>query len=184
MSADNGIYILKTAARVGGGYEYRVTHAQAIENIYYDVASGEQWEHFIPEIAFQYFGDCQVYKNEDAAGSYAHLLAQSYPILEYGVCGLDHPKEFFQTFATEQLEFFEAEAEAVMERHRQEREVEREAKLEAATIRLPAGTKVLPGHCAGVLFVTPEGEEIRGTLKLSELTLAEDTDFLPNGWFD
>lgn len=36
MSADNGIYILKTPSKVNKGYEYRVRELMAVENINYD----------------------------------------------------------------------------------------------------------------------------------------------------
>ncbi len=184
MSADNGIYILKTAAREGGGYEYRVTHAMAIENIYYDVSSGEQWEHFIPEIAFQYFGDCQVFTDDQEALNYAHKQAEEYPVLEYGVCVLDHPGEFFRTFATEQLEFFEAEAEKVMERHRQEREAEQEAKLAASKFVLGGGETFVPTAIYGYMDV--DGKQIQGSLhgvKEMRINHIEDgAHFLPRDW--
>jgi hypothetical protein len=34
MSADNGIFILRTLERSGDGYEYRVREIHAIENLY------------------------------------------------------------------------------------------------------------------------------------------------------
>ena len=182
MSADNGIYILKTKASKGKGHEYRVSHAQAIENVYYDVSSGEQWENFIPERAFQYFSEAKVLTDSKTALWTAHTLAETYSVLEYGVSILDHSDQVFQTFTEEQMEFYEAEAEDAMGRSRDQRRLERQKRQEAATIRLPAGTKIQPGYCHGVLFVTPEGEEVRGTLTLLDLVLSEDTDFLPNDW--
>ncbi len=184
MSADNGIYILKTAAQKGGGYEYRVTHAQAIENIYYDVSSGEQWEHFIPEIAFQYFGEGQVFTDEQEALGYAHKKAEEYAVLEYGVCVLDHPEEFFRTFATEQLEFFEAEAEKVMERHRQERNAARDAKLSAAKFVIGGGETFIPTAIYG--YMNLDGKQVHGALYgVEEVRINNIKDgayFLPNDW--
>ncbi len=184
MSADNGIYILKTAAQEGGGYEYRVTHAQAIENIYYDVSSGEQWEHFIPEIAFQYFGECQVFTDDREALLYAHRQAEEYPVLEYGVCVLDHPEEVFQTFATEQLEFFEAEAEAVMERHRQERKAARDAKIAAAKFVIGGGETFIPTAIYG--YINLDGKQVFGALHgVEEVRINRikvGAHFLPNDW--
>ena len=59
MSADNGIYILKTRAfspDPAHDFEYRVAHATCIENLYYDVDTGGHRDQFIPEEAFAYFG--------------------------------------------------------------------------------------------------------------------------------
>lgn len=182
MSADNGIYILETQVPEGEGREYRVAHAGAIENICYDV---ETWKHkqgFVPQVAFQYFGACQVFSAHEEALAYAEEMEKEYPILEYGVSFLSHPAQIFQTFTDEEMASYEAEVEARIKHWREKRDREMKAKREAATVRLPAGTKVQPGQCHGVLFVTPEGEEIRGTLHLPELTLREDAEFLPNGW--
>jgi hypothetical protein len=184
MSADNGIYILETQIPETDLREYRVAHAQAIDNLYYDVETGEHRHNFIPQVAFQYFGKCEVFFDPEEALTYANGLAEEYPILEYGVSYLFHPTQVFEYFTEEELETYEAEVEAIIERLREERDRELKAKREAAAIRLPAGTKVCPGLCHGVLFVTPEGKEIRGTVQLPEITLSEDTDFLPNDWYD
>ena len=88
MSADNGIYILRTPARpvrTGNSYvnqhdvyEYRVAECQAIENIdYHDL------------YANAYFGDCVPTYSEDEALKTAHRLlkeiSDSGGICEYGV---------------------------------------------------------------------------------------------------
>lgn len=104
MSADNGIYILKC---LDG---YRITEAQAIENIYwyyyddrmYDPSfhheliethgdipkeyySMHQKEELNPKMLMRYFGDSKVLQTEEEALKEAHRLAQESPILEYGV---------------------------------------------------------------------------------------------------
>lgn len=184
MSSDNGVYILETQAPglPAGVREFRVAHAQAIENLYYNVETTRP--QFVPQEAFRYFGACQVFPDYEEALHYAMEVAERCPILEYGVSSLFHPTQVFQTFTAAEMEFYDAQVEAGTKRYRERRDQEMKAKREAAAIRLPAGTKVQPGHCAGVLFVTPEGKEIRGTLRLPEITLAEDTEFLPNGWYE
>lgn len=73
MSADNGIYVGCFLSN-----EYRVTHAQAIENI------GDQGE-FIPCYVVQYFKNAKVFNTQIEALTYAHELTKEYYILEYGV---------------------------------------------------------------------------------------------------
>lgn len=85
MSADNGIYILKTPARPikeagsyinqHGKFEYRVAHCLAIENIDYS-------DLYVPLL----FGDSPVFDNEEKAMELAIKLANDCPILEYGIC--------------------------------------------------------------------------------------------------
>ena len=81
MSADNGIYI----AKFPDGY--RVTHAQAIENIdYYPIGTDE-----FRKTLKDYFSDSPVYGTKDEAILAAHKLEDkiladdSRPIIEYGV---------------------------------------------------------------------------------------------------
>lgn len=178
MSADNGIYVLATK-----GPEYRVTHAQGIENIYYDVSSGEQWENFIPEMTFEYFGECEVFTTEDAALRYAHRLAQEETVLEYGVCSLSHPDQEFQTFTEEQIEFYEAEVDAIVQRQREEREAKMVADREAATVKLSLGDVVIPSsiYCE---YKDLRGNKVHGQLHgLMEIVIGpEGATFLPADW--
>ena len=55
MSADNGIYILKTPKDNNEGFEYRVIHSQAIENIYWDDVNGYDYDDPNPVILLDYF---------------------------------------------------------------------------------------------------------------------------------
>jgi len=87
MSADNGVYILRTLLppiKNAGysytprpGYEYRVAHCFAIDNIdYHDL------------YAVVYFGDSAIYYDEAEALHAAHQLANEvmrHGPLEYGV---------------------------------------------------------------------------------------------------
>jgi hypothetical protein len=97
MSADNGIYILKTKNPSGDGFEYRVIHAQAIENIYWNDKLGKQMYGVLdPENTRNYYSTCKVYTDESEVRKEANRLEEDIlsddfcPILEYGVCVLDH----------------------------------------------------------------------------------------------
>lgn len=189
MSADNGIYILKTASEnpdpakpEHGLFEYRVAHAMAIDNLYYDIVSGEDQKDFIPEMAFMYFGDCEVFTEMSEAMAKASELAENYSILEYGISVLDHSNQVFEKFTEEQLKAYNEETDMLIRAHQAERKARLDAKREAATLHLPAGTKVRPGTCNGVVFVTADGKELRGSLELPEVILTEDMDFLPHNW--
>lgn len=86
MSADNGIYIGRFPT-ADGGMEYRVIHAQAIENVDY----GTEEEQDLYRVL--YFGSDSthppsVFTSRDEAYDYAHLIAEGYDILEYGVSEL------------------------------------------------------------------------------------------------
>ena len=93
MSADNTIAILKTPDGVGG-FEYRVVHAQAIENIYYEHVDGN------PEQVVAYFGNCKLLTNRNDAWQLAkdmekEVLEDDFcPILEYGINEITLPHQF------------------------------------------------------------------------------------------
>ena len=93
MSADNGIYILKTPNEDGSGFEFRVTHSQSIENIY------NIYPEVDPDGLIAYFGHCKVL-TEDEAHKKAfemenEILNDSYcPILEYGISTISLPHYF------------------------------------------------------------------------------------------
>jgi hypothetical protein len=97
MSADNGIYILRTKLRSNEGfegYEYRVTEAQAIENIYY-YAEGTKLRE--AELV-RYFGRSEVFLGKVDALVFARDKAEeleknNYP-LEYGVSVIKWDKPF------------------------------------------------------------------------------------------
>lgn len=83
MSSDNGVYILVTTT--GAGSEYRVIHAQAIENIYWDdeiKGFGEKPNLF--EV-WRYFRNAEVYGEKDEALKYASDLFKQQQICEYGI---------------------------------------------------------------------------------------------------
>lgn len=82
MSADNGIYILPSPK--DGKIEFRVSHAQAIENIDYD-----------PLYEVLLFKNAPVFCSYKEAVFYAEKLAEDYDFLEYGICALDERKAPF-----------------------------------------------------------------------------------------
>lgn len=88
MSADNGVYVLKSPVHPDvGEFEYRVTHAMAIENINHrpDV------EGFNTEQLKRYFGRRPVFFNRVEALVSADEIAQGCEILEYGIQFINLP---------------------------------------------------------------------------------------------
>lgn len=93
MSADNGVYILKTPARPikdgntytnqHGKFEYRVAHCQAIDNIDYS-------DLYIPLL----FGNAAVHKNRDSAMELASRILEGLDICEYGICMIEKENYF------------------------------------------------------------------------------------------
>ena len=102
MSADNGIYILETLAPNNDGKEYRVVHAQAIENIFYfdperGYTQGDEGDDM--ELVL-YFGGSEVFYNEEAAWNKAREIADEIEnddwggYLEYGMSAIRLNKVF------------------------------------------------------------------------------------------
>lgn len=92
MSADNGIYILESLALDGKSSEYRVTHGQAIENLYwwdmYDGTArfGVEKEEMNPESIKDYFGKSVILHNRiDALKEADRLLQEIGGWAEYGI---------------------------------------------------------------------------------------------------
>ena len=97
MSADNGIYILKTPNDTPGfehEFEWRVVHAQAIESIYYENEEGN------PEYVVTIFGEAPVFTDREEAIKLAnkieaHMLMDDFcPVVEYGICVIELPHPF------------------------------------------------------------------------------------------
>lgn len=74
MSADNGIYILKTKEG-----QYRVIHAQAIENLYHN------YNELIPAQIIEYYGKSKYTYEKNLARGIAFSIARELPVLEYGI---------------------------------------------------------------------------------------------------
>ncbi|MHA1286578.1 MAG: hypothetical protein ACTSPB_04140 [Candidatus Thorarchaeota archaeon] len=87
MSADNGVYILKT-----DGPQYRVKHLQAIENVHFDDELGDFTEDSNIHIlnARRMWKGCTVFDNDleamqKARDIYTRILESDCPICEYGI---------------------------------------------------------------------------------------------------
>lgn len=90
MSADNGVYILKTPNFKTGHTEFRVAHCQAIENINYP---GEEVKYIK-----MYFGKSKICKSQiealtEAQRIYDQLNEDGFCI-EYGIQTIELEKEF------------------------------------------------------------------------------------------
>jgi hypothetical protein len=79
MSADNGIYILKTKDR-----QYRVIHAQAIENLYYNPLDESSFDELISTRIVWYFGKSEYTYDINMARNIAFNMARKTHV-EYGV---------------------------------------------------------------------------------------------------
>jgi hypothetical protein len=89
MSADNGIYILETK-----GPEYRVIHAQNIEEVYGNFSDDSfRWQGD-PEVMLEYFSNAPVFTDEKKALDYAIELSHNYEYLEYGICQVTEFKDW------------------------------------------------------------------------------------------
>lgn len=94
MSADNGIYILRTPK--GNGFEYRVANLQCIENYTWD--RDHNCESDNPDVHIEnartMWGNCKAfYSQQEALLEADKLLRESY-ICEYGICSIKIPREF------------------------------------------------------------------------------------------
>jgi hypothetical protein len=103
MSSDNGIYILKTPKDDGEGFDYRVIHAQAIENIYWDDVNKCEGPDPNPAILLEYFGEAPVMTKDEAAKKAfemeEEILEDDFcPILEYGISTIEllHSFEWYK----------------------------------------------------------------------------------------
>lgn len=96
MSADNGIYILKTNTLSGKGYEYRVKHLQNVEDYKWDHASNEptgNQDAWIRNARVMWEG-CEVFTDKDECIAEAERMENNCYILEYGICYIDINRVF------------------------------------------------------------------------------------------
>ena len=111
MSADNGIYILKTKD------QYRVAHLCAIDNVTWSVIDGD-WctdmdkrEKLVPTRVVEMWGNCKYTRNKNKAFEIAHKWDSSLPICEYGVNVITYNKtwkhivEDAKKYAEEEIDF-------------------------------------------------------------------------------
>lgn len=83
MSADNGVYILKT------GNQYRVKHLFAIENLYWNEKHGCSMQTLQPNMIYEMFGDVPYTYSSDLALRIAKRIESKLPICEYGMVFID-----------------------------------------------------------------------------------------------
>ena len=84
MSADNGIYVLRTRDNLR-----KVLHIQGIDLYWSWINGGEETSKIQPQRLFQYFWNCQGTKNSKKANEIAHILyrkeKRNYGYIEYGI---------------------------------------------------------------------------------------------------
>lgn len=113
MSADNGIYILKTRD------QYRVAHLQSISNISWSAIDGD-WQSnratrgkYVPTRVVEMWGDCKYTKNADIALKIANKWAKGLFICEYGINVITYNKtwklivEDAKEYAKKEIEYLQ-----------------------------------------------------------------------------
>lgn len=108
MSADNGIYVLKTKD------QYRVAHLMAIDNVYWSAIRGNCYDSgkLIPTRVVEMWGDCKFTRDEEKALNMAYKWESKLPICEYGVCVITYNKTWKQILKDAQ-EYAKKEIEAI-----------------------------------------------------------------------
>lgn len=79
MSADNGIYILKTKD------QYRVAHLQAIDNVLWSYARNGRQSRLVPTRVVEMWGGGRFTRSREKALAIAYKWADRLPVCEYGV---------------------------------------------------------------------------------------------------
>ena len=114
MSADNGIYILKTIH--GNGFEYRVAHMGAVENYEWDFLkkdeSGFGLGGYTDDTKWHIFNARQMwidpaFSSRDEAWNEARRQHDEVGYTEYGICEIFIPEEFDSLETREQCEIKE-----------------------------------------------------------------------------
>jgi len=83
MSADNGVYILKT------NKQYRVKHLGAIDNLYWDYSIMQSIDTPVSTRILEMFGDCKYTYDHEKAFTIANNIFKKLPICEYGIQLID-----------------------------------------------------------------------------------------------
>jgi len=98
MSADNGIYILKTIRTRKGGVKtephpiYRVAETSAIDNFdWYEKNQPYNLGAYMQDV----WGNCAPYEDKNGALYYASQLEKSFSILEYGISEIETDYIFY-----------------------------------------------------------------------------------------
>lgn len=99
MSADNGVYILKT------GNQYRVKHLIAVENLYWNQEQHRSENKMQPKMILEMFGRDSKYTYNLVKATYiAHSICSRLPICEYGIMLLDAQMTWKQVLEKSTLE--------------------------------------------------------------------------------
>ena len=113
MSADNGVYILVTRGS-RGKKEYRVAHAQAIENLFSEFSDDPRGVLNV-EYAHLLFGKSRVFTDMKLAGGYAQRIydewMDAFGIVEYRIVTLYYSHIRFPQASVESEESQEEEEE-------------------------------------------------------------------------
>ncbi len=89
MSSDDGVYILQTK-----GPEFRVAHAQGIDQIYGEFSDESyQWQGD-PEMMMDYFQNAPMFSSLEEALDKAADMSYDYEYLEYGICVITDFKDW------------------------------------------------------------------------------------------
>lgn len=106
MSADNGIYILKTKDN-----QYRVIYASAIENLYWNPLDSNSYNKLIPTRIVELYGKSKYTYDKNLARDIAFNMARN-TYLEYGISEIVVDKTWRQ-IVKEAKEFAPLEIEAI-----------------------------------------------------------------------
>lgn len=188
MSADNGVYILKSKNPSGEGCEYRVAYAMGIDNIYWDPETGEEASHFQDLEANRLFGACEVYTDVDEAWKVAWKEGDRHPILEYGVSMLEHPDQVFKPMLEEETVAERARVDRLVEARAAEARKARareEARKEAAAMVVSNPGQVMEVSSLYGFLILPSGNKIHGCILGGErfqVSFPKPVKFLPTNW--
>lgn len=112
MSADNGVYILKTKD------QYRVAHLQAIENLSWSAIDG-RWdfsekakERYVPTRVMEMWGGCKYTRNREVAFQIAQRMVRNLRICEYGIHVITYNKTW-RRIAEDAREYAKKEVEYI-----------------------------------------------------------------------
>lgn len=106
MSADNGIYILKLKD------QYRIIHAQAIENLWWSHLDNKKHGEMIPTRIYERYSNSPPINNLETTYQTVFEMAQSCTILEYGIQMFELDKTWEQIIK-EAKEYAKLEIEAI-----------------------------------------------------------------------
>ncbi|MBD5157329.1 MAG: hypothetical protein HDT13_06830 [Butyrivibrio sp.] len=94
VSADNGIYILKTKD------QYRVAHLRAIDNVFWSYAGDSRkrtvvsQNRLVPTRVVEMWGGCKFTRSREKALKIAYRWAGRLPVCEYGVKIVSYNKKW------------------------------------------------------------------------------------------